>query len=78
MYLSNATQFDNCKINHHENGSKWDVFINAKQINVKKDKNQTAVFVSKNNPNLKFKRVKRQTTSNKSLILLCLYFVFDV
>jgi hypothetical protein len=69
MYLRNKTQFDYAKINHHEDESKCDFFINAEQVNVKKDEKQAAVFVSKNNPNLKFKRVKRQTTSNKRLIV---------
>jgi len=69
MYLTNEIQFGDSKINHHEHGSKSDVFINAGQITVKKDENQAAVFVLKNNPNLKFKRVKRQTTSNKRLIV---------
>ncbi len=67
--MKKETQFDYAKINHHEDGSKCDFFIHAGQINVKKDENQAAIFVSMNNPKLKFKRVKRQTTSNKSLNL---------
>jgi hypothetical protein len=60
--------FNDSKINHDTNKSNTDLFINVDQITLKNDvitncNEKGNAFVSKNNANQKFKRVKRQSPS---------------